>query len=122
MSVKVTNNGRSTYNQLKNSFERVFVTYQRNDDGTAKTTALLVQDGIVHVGVSKHSNRTYQFSKSKGRNMALGRAELAYNVFNETERPRNSKANRREELSYSIVSNENQTVDDILSLYINKKK
>lgn len=120
MSVKVTSNGRLSYNELKAKFEKVFVTYTHNEDGTGRTTALLIQDGVVHVGVSKFSNRTYQFSKSKGRNMALGRAELAANVFHGVEETRESKINRREELSYSIQSTEDQTVDQIVSLYLNK--
>lgn len=119
MSVKVTSNGRSSYNDLKSKFEKVFVTYQFNNDGTGRTTALLVQDGVVHVGVSKFSNRTYQFSKSKGRSMALGRAELAANVFHGVEETRLSKEGRREELSYSVQSSEEQTVENIVSLYIN---
>ena len=118
MSGKVTGNGRQSYPELRKSFEKVHVKYDKHEDGTVRTTGILVRDGVVHVGVSLFSNRTYQFSKSKGRNMALGRAEHAANVFHGIETVRESKEKRREELSYSIISTEDKTVDAIITEFL----
>ena len=117
MSVKIKSNGRSTLPQLNEKFDKVIIKYDYDKDGTVKTTALLIDNddhGILHIGVSKFSNRTFNFSKSKGRIMALGRAELSYNIYNNIEAVRLSKDSRREELSYSISANEAHTTDDIL--------
>ena len=122
MSGKITSNGRRSYAELKKSFEKVFVKYDKNTDGTVRTTGLLVRDGVVHVGVSLFSNRTYQFSKSKGRNMALGRAEHAANVFHGVETTRESKDRRREELSYSIISTEEKPVDTIIAEFLSTQQ
>lgn len=115
MSVKVTSNGRSSLPQLREKFEKVYLKYDRYEDGTAKVTAALVFDGVVHVGVSKFSNRTYNFSKTKGRAMALGRAELAANVYHGVETLRQSQNSRREELSFSILTSSANTTENILS-------
>lgn len=111
----ITKNGRKDYLTLKKSFERVIVKHEYGKGGTVRTTALLVQDGIVHVGVSKFSNRGLQFSKSKGSLTALGRAELAANILHGVEVVRKSKEKRREELSYSLISTNENTVDNILT-------
>ena len=117
MSVRVTSNGRSTLPQLHEKFEKVYIKYDRAENGPATVTALLVNGGNVHVGVSKFSNRTFNFSKTKGRAMALGRAELAANIFNGTETIRESKNKRREELSFSIkTENQQQLQSTITSL------
>ena len=121
-TTKVSDNGRKSYPELKESFEKVIVKHQHFNGGTARTTAILVQDGIVHVGVSKYSNRTFQFSKSKGQNAALGRAEHSANVFHGVEKARVSKDKRREELSFSIVATEGNSVDDIIISLIGTKK
>lgn len=117
MSVKVKDNGRSTLPQLNEKFDKVIIKYDYDKDGTVKTTAFLVDNddhGVIHIGVSKFSNRTFNFSKSKGRVIALGRAELSFNIYNDVEAVRLSKDNRREELSYTINANEVHTTDDIL--------
>jgi hypothetical protein len=121
MSVKVTSNGRSTLPQLHEKFEKVYLKYDKTEDGTAKVTAALVHDGIVHIGVSKFSNRTYNFSKTKGRAMALGRAELAANIFYGVETVRQSKEKRREELSFSIKATDQSSVDDIVTSFLGFK-
>ena len=118
MSVKVTSNGRSTLPQLHEKFEKVYIKYDRNEDGTAKVTAALINDGVVHIGISKFSNRTYNFSKTKGRAMALGRAELAANVFYGVETSRSSKNARREELSFSVHSSSETTPTDIVTSFL----
>lgn len=114
----ITKNGRKDYKQLKDTFEKVLVKHEYQVGGTVRTTALLVQDGIVHVGISKFSNRGNTFSKSRGSQTALGRAELAANVVHGVELARKSKEKRREELSYSIISTEENTVDNILVSFL----
>ena len=123
MSVKVTSNGRSSFPELKEKFEKVYLKYDRNEDGTAKVTAAIVHDGIVHIGVSKFSNRTYNFSRTKGRAIALGRAELAANVFYGVESTRLSKASRREELSFSIQTSQGsrEELDTVLTSFLGIK-
>lgn len=114
----VEKNGRKNYSELKESFEKVIVKHEYQEGGRVRTTALLVQDGIVHVGISKFSNRGLTFSKSKGSQAALGRAELAANIMHGVETTRKSKAKRREELSYSVFSSDEQSVDDIITSFI----
>lgn len=111
---KVTSNGRSTVPELKKTFKSVFLNYKKLEDGKIKTTAFLVTESAVHVGVSLFSNRGDQFNKSRGRQMALGRAEYAFNVFSGTESLRESHASRREELCFTINASEKQSVDDIV--------
>lgn len=111
----ITKNGRKDYSTLKKSFERVLVKHEYGKGGQIRTTALLVQDGIVHVGVSKFSNRGLQFSKSKGSLTALGRAELAANILHGVETVRQSKEKRREELSYSLISTDENSVSNIVT-------
>lgn len=121
MSVKVTSNGRSTLPQLQEKFEKVYLKYERSEEGTAQVTAALVHDDVVHIGVSKFSNRTYNFSKTKGRAMALGRAELAANIFYGVETTRQSKEKRREELSFSIKATTDNAVDNIITAFLGIK-
>jgi hypothetical protein len=118
----VLKNGRKDYSELKKSFEKVLVQHEYQKGGTVRTTALLVQDGIVHVGVSKFSNRGNVFSKSKGSQAALGRAELAANIMHGVETPRKSKEKRREELSYSLFSSNEKSVDSIIASFITTPK
>lgn len=117
-SKKIKHNGRSTYQELKDKFDKVVLKYTDNEDGTTRTTAVLVEEesNTVHVGVAKHSNRTFNFSKTKGRNMALGRAELAANVYHGVEGYREDTAKkRREDLSYSVDADSDEDVSDIIN-------
>ena len=107
---------------LKKSFEKVLVKHEYQPGGTVRTTALLVQDGIVHVGVSKFSNRGNVFSKSKGSQAALGRAELAANIMHGVESQRKSKEKRREELSYSLFSSDDNSVDNIIATFVTSQE
>jgi len=112
-------NGRASYEELKQKYDKVLLRHNHNEDGTVRTTCLLVKDLAVFVGVSKFSNRTFNFSKKKGRAIAQGRAELAASLFNgEITEPRKMKAKRREELSYIIVASENNTVEDIIGNFL----
>jgi hypothetical protein len=115
---KVTNNGRSSVQDLKKKYKSVFLNYKKYEDGTVRTTAFLVSENAVHVGVSKFSNRGDQFNKSRGRYMALGRAEYAANVFEGSESQRGSHTTRREELCFTIVAKDGQTVDSIVESLI----
>lgn len=111
---KITSNGRSTVVQLKKKFKSVFLNYKKFEDGTVRTTAFLVGENFVHIGVSRFSNRGDSWNKSRGRQMALGRAEYAANVYAGTESLRDSHSTRREELSFTIVAKGDQTVDSIV--------
>jgi hypothetical protein len=64
--MKVTSNGRSTYDELRSTFDKVYVRHQLNDtDGTARTICVLVEGTTLHVGVSKFSNRTLTYNKKQ---------------------------------------------------------
>ena len=108
-------NGRKSYEQLQEQYEKFIIRHNLNEDGTARTTCLLVREGNVFVGVAKFSNRTFHYNKKKGRAIAQGRAEHAAAVFAGTTAKRVSQEKRREELSYIILSSEENTVDDIIS-------
>lgn len=112
MSGKITSNGRSSYPQLRSQFSKVFLSYRKSEDGSIKTTAFIVSENAVHVGVSLFSNRGDNFNKSRGRQMALGRAELAFNVYSGKETARSSK--RRQELTFTILASSEQSVDSIV--------
>lgn len=115
----MTPSNRSTIQELRDNFDKVYIKYNTNTDNTRAATVLLVNDGVVHVGVSKFCNRDISYSKKKGRTMALGRAEHAANVFYGLESVRESKSKRREELSYSILSTDETTVDNIVNNFLN---
>jgi hypothetical protein len=113
---KIVSNGRSTIPQLKLKFKKVFLNYKKLEDGRIRSTAFLVSENTVHVGVSMFSNRGDNFNKSRGRQMALGRAEYAFNVYSGTEalRPSHSDAKRRQELSFTIVASGETTIESIV--------
>ena len=101
--------------QLRENYDRTVIRYVLNDDGTARTTCLLATETAVHVGVAKFSNRTFNFSKKKGRAIAQGRAEHANAVFSGETTRRESQEKRREQLSYSITATPENTVEEIIS-------
>jgi hypothetical protein len=111
---KIVSNGRSTIPQLKKKFKKVFLNYKKLEDGKIQSTAFLVGENCVHVGVSMFSNRGDNFNKSRGRQMALGRAEYAFNVYSGTESLRPSHSKRQQELSFTIVASGESTVDSIV--------
>jgi hypothetical protein len=120
---KVTKNGRHSYEELFDLYDKVYIRHNYNkEDGTARTTCLLVNENVVHVGVAKFSNRTFNFSKTKGRNMAQGRAEIAASVFNGEIEVRESKEKRREELSYSVIASQELSVEEIVARFIHNDK
>lgn len=115
-------NGRRTYEQLRQEYERVYIRHQQNKDGTAKTSCLLVLENVVFIGVAKFSNRALSFSRKKGRVIAQGRAELAFDVFFGKTPPRASKEKRREELSFTIKATTNNTVQDIIDSFLGRNE
>ncbi len=110
-------NGRLSYEQLRKQYDRVIIRHCNDKDGTGRTTCLLIREGTVFVGVAKFSNRTFTFSKKKGRVMAQGRAEHSVAVFDGKATVRVSKEKRREELSYIVKPSEHETVEDIIARY-----
>jgi hypothetical protein len=114
MSGKIVSNGRSTIPQLKERFKKVFLNYKKFEDGSIQSTAFLVSENCVHVGVSMFSNRGDNYNKSRGRQMALGRAEYAFNVYSGKETARASHTKRRQELSFTIVASTENTVEKIV--------
>lgn len=117
-SGKVTSNGRSTISQLKQNFKKVFLNYKKNEDGSIKTTAFLITENSVHIGVSLFSNRGDVFNKSVGRQMALGRAEYAFNVFSGKESSRKSHESRRQELSFTVLASNEKTIESIVESFL----
>ena len=107
-------NGRSTYEELKAKYKRVYIRHVHQDSGTTKTICLLVNDGEVHVGLSKFSNRGATFHKRKGRIIAQGRAELAASVSTGETHARVGTQKRREELSFTVNASELSSVEEII--------
>ena len=115
---KPSDNGRSSLEVLKKSFDRVIIKHSKNEDGSGKTTVLLVNGNTIHVGVAKFSNRGDSFSRSHGRLIAQGRAELAAEIFNGKKVNRINSFKQREVLSYTLnVETEVQsTIDQFLNV------
>ena len=113
-------NGRNTYEQLKSQFDRTLIRHDRSDDGTARTTCLLVSGNNVYVGIAKFSNRTFNFSKKKGRAIAQGRAEHAFNVFTGETSRRTSQETRREQLSYTVSTNDSTELQSVIDSFFPK--
>jgi hypothetical protein len=111
-------NGRATYTQLREQYDKVHIRHTQIDGGTARTLCLLVSEGNVHIGVAKFSNRTFNFNKKKGRAIAQGRAQHAHDVLSGKSVRRESQEKRREELSYTITSTESNSVQDILDDFL----
>ncbi len=120
--MKVTENGRKNLPELNEMFDKVLIRYynntvvdkQGNDKETVKTMVILVSSNIVHVGVSKWSNRGFQYSKTKGRAMAMGRAEIAFNNYEKSERQRDAHHTGLDPLAYTAVITGEPTVRNIL--------
>ena len=114
--MKVTSNGRSTYDELRTAYDKVYVRHQKNEDGTVKTVCVLVEGNNLHVGVSKFSNRTYSYNKKKGRLIAQGRAELAAAVSAGTETSRTTP--RRETLSFTVTCEGTENLETAIGSFI----
>lgn len=119
-AVRPTNNGRSSLEELKKKYDKVLVVHRQAElsSPTGRTTVLLVSGDNVFVGVAKFSNRGDTYSRPHGRIIAQGRAELAASVFFGDSQERISNAKRREELSYVISATPENSVQNIIDLYL----
>lgn len=117
-SVKPTDNGRSSLEQLKKEYTRVIIKHDKSEDGSARTTVLLLDGNVLHVGVAKFSNRGDVFSRSHGRLIAQGRAELAAEVSRGKSSTRVSSAKQREALSYTIDGLEAEEVQEFIDRFL----
>lgn len=124
--MRVTNNGRKTLPELNEMFDKVVVRYYPTTvfDKTGvkrdaiKTIVALVMGNTIHVGVSKWSNRGYQYSKTKGRAMAMGRAEIAFNNHKDIEHPREAHYSGADPLAYTAAINGEPTLRNIVDSLI----
>ena len=120
VAIRPTSNGRSTLEELKKKYDKVLVVHKQSEPSspTGRTTVLLVSGDNVFVGVAKFSNRGDTFSRPHGRIIAQGRAELAASVFNGDSQERESNTKRREELSYVISATTENSIQNIIDLYL----
>jgi hypothetical protein len=81
---------------LKKQFDVVKLFHKR--DGDKRSIAILVKGNAAFVGVSKCVSED-MFSRKRGRQIAIGRALLAYNIAMGKEQERETK--RTEILSFS---------------------
>jgi len=103
---------------LENNFDSVHVRHFA-DDESPKTVVAAVNGHVVHVGVAKCAPND-GFNKRKGRLMAAGRVELAFKTFTEELQERTTF--RREPLSYTFVSTDEQSVEDFLDEFYAKSE
>jgi len=121
--MKVVDNGRMSLTELNEIFDKVIIRYfheeitdkQGNKKDVVKTMVALVNGTNVHIGVSKWSNRGFLYSKTKGRAMAMGRAEIAFNNFQSIESPREAHYSGIDPLAYSTTVLEPTTKNIIQS-------
>lgn len=113
-----TDNGRHSFTDLKSLYDKVFIKHQKNEDGSGRTTVLLVKGNNIYVGVSKFSNRGDSYSRTHGRLIAQGRAELAHAVSVGSVSERLTASKQREKLSYSIKE---ANVEQVLESYLSAK-
>ena len=124
-SMKVTNNGRKSLPELNEMFDKVIIRYFTNtvtdkhnvEKEVVKTMVALVSGINVHIGVSKWSNRGLLYSKTKGRAIAMGRAEIAFNNYKSTETPREAHYSGTDPLAYSAVIKD-PTVKNIVQSFL----
>lgn len=122
--MRVRDNGRKSLAELREMFDKVIIRYfpstvtdkHGNEKEVVKTMVALVDGTNVHFGVSKWSNRGLQYSKTKGRAIAMGRAEIAFNVSCGEEHQRPAHIVGVDPLSYSVVV-EDPTVKNIVRTF-----
>lgn len=113
-----SDNGRSTLNDLKSSYDKVVIKHDKNVDGSGRTTVLLVKENNIYVGVAKFSNRGDSYSRVHGRLIAQGRAELAAEIASGKSSERVNASKQREKLSYKIETPNVEKREAILESYI----
>lgn len=124
--MRVTDNGRKSLEELKEMFDKVIIKYYPGTDvdkygderDTMKTVVALVAGNTVHVGVSKWSNRGLLYSKTKGRAMAMGRAEIAFNNFRNIESPREAHYEGASRLAYSTTVSGEPTPRNVIGALV----
>lgn len=123
--MRVTDNGRKSLPELQEMFDKVIIRYfpgtavdkkSGEEKEVIKTMVALVSGTTVHFGVSKWSNRGFRYSKTKGRAMAMGRAEIAFNNHKEVERPREAHYSGVDTLAYTITV-QDPTVKNIIGAF-----
>lgn len=123
--MRVTDNGRKSLTELQEMFDKVIIRYFPGtavDEKTGeerevvKTMVALVNGTTVHFGVSKWSNRGLRYSKTKGRAMAMGRAEIAFLNFKDVETPREAHYKGVDPLAYT-TNVADPTVKNIISAF-----
>lgn len=125
-SMRAINNGRKSLPELNEIFDKVIVRYHPSiaveKDGskkeTIKTIVALVSGNTVYVGISKWSNRGFQYSKTKGRAMAMGRAEIAFNNSKSIEGIREAHYSGLDPLAYTTTINGELTTRNIIESLI----
>lgn len=123
--MKVTDNGRKSLAELNEMFDKVIIRYFHStitdkcgeEKEVVKTMVALVDGTQVHFGVSKWSNRGFMYSKTKGRAMAMGRAEIAFNAFKGLEHERQAHYSGADPLAYSVVVSD-PTAKNIVSAFL----
>ncbi len=123
--MKVTDNGRKSLPELRELFDRVIIRYYPGKDvgkngverETMKTIVALLDGKNVHIGVSKWSNRGLLYSKTKGRAMAMGRAEIAFNSYKSIESPRDAHRCGNDLLAYTVPVEGEATVHNIIKSF-----
>lgn len=124
--MRVTDNGRKSLPELNEMFDKVIIRYYPStsiekdgaDKETIKTIVALVNGNTVHVGVSKWSNRGLQYSKTKGRAMAMGRAEIAFNNSKKIEGVREAHYSGIDPLAYTTTISGEPTLRNIIDSLI----
>lgn len=123
--MKVVNNGRKSLLELNEMFDKVIIRYfpgtsidekTGEERETMKTMVALVDGTKVHIGVAKWSNRGFRYCKTRGRAMAMGRAEIAFNHFHNKESTRDAYTAGIDPLSYTTVVEE-PTVKNIIKSF-----
>lgn len=115
---KVSDNGRTSLENLRKQYSKVIIKHSKNTDGSGKTTVLLIEGTNIFVGVAKFSNRGDSFSRVQGRLIAQGRAELAAQVFKGQVSERVNASKQREKLSYTVNTSLEQ-VQTVVDSYLN---
>ena len=93
-------------NELKKQFDKIYIRHEKGEDGKGgRSEAILVKDGNVFGGVSLCHGED-QFNKSLGRQVAIGRALHAMDVF------QGKKPARRRRLEIAFYGRITHTTED----------
>jgi len=104
--------------ELENNFNSVHVRHFTKAD-SPRTIVAAVNGDVVHVGIAKCAPND-SFNKQRGRLMASGRVLQAFRVYAGKSDTRTTF--RREPLSYTFISTDEQTVEDFLNEFYSSTK